>query len=171
MFERYTEKARRVIFYARYEASQFGTQQMETEHLLLGLLQADPEFIARLLREGETAETIRARVHERTPKHPRISTSIDLPLSETFRQVLSDAEQESARLQHDIVGTEHVVIALLLQEHDPAARFLVEAGASLAAGRQIVEEMPLEELRRRGGEKSAASLEFLKRMQEGGSRP
>ena len=155
MFERYTEKARRVIFYARYEASEFGSQQMETEHLLLGLLRADPEFIARLLGEGESAETIRTRVHERTPKHPRISTSIDLPLSQAFRQVLSDAEQESARLQHDIVGTEHVVIALLLQEDDPAARFLSEAGASLIAARQILEQTPLEELRRCGGEKSA----------------
>src|SRR5437868_1114710 len=51
MFERYTEKARRVIFFARYEASQFGSPYIETEHLLLGLLREDKSFAAEILHE------------------------------------------------------------------------------------------------------------------------
>jgi ATP-dependent Clp protease ATP-binding subunit ClpC len=50
MFERYTEKARRVIFFARYEASQFGSPYIETEHLLLGLLREDKALTNRFLR-------------------------------------------------------------------------------------------------------------------------
>ena len=50
MFERYTEKARRVIFFARYEASQFGSPYIETEHLLLGLLREDKALANRFLR-------------------------------------------------------------------------------------------------------------------------
>ena len=60
MFERYTEKARRVIFFARYEASQFGSPYIETEHLLLGLLREDKALTNRFLRSPHTSiESIR----------------------------------------------------------------------------------------------------------------
>src|SRR6202521_5139978 len=59
MFERYTEKARRVIFFARYEASQFGSPYIETEHLLLGLLREDKALTNRFLRSHASVESIR----------------------------------------------------------------------------------------------------------------
>ena len=59
MFEKYTEKARRVIFFARYEASQFGGCCIETEHLLLGLLREDKSLTHRFLREPTPVEAIR----------------------------------------------------------------------------------------------------------------
>ena len=58
MFERYTEKARRVIFFARYEASQFGSPYIETEHLLLGLLREDKALTNRFLRSHASVECI-----------------------------------------------------------------------------------------------------------------
>jgi len=58
MFERYTEKARRVIFFARYEASQFGSPYIETEHLLLGLLREDKALANRFLRSHAAVESI-----------------------------------------------------------------------------------------------------------------
>jgi ATP-dependent Clp protease ATP-binding subunit ClpC len=61
MFERYTEKARRVIFYARYEASEFGSSAIEAEHLLLGLLREEGCFAAKILRD-HGAEPSRIRV-------------------------------------------------------------------------------------------------------------
>jgi len=61
MFERYTEKARRVIFFARYEASQFGSPYIETEHLLLGLLREDKALTNRFLRSHASVESIRKR--------------------------------------------------------------------------------------------------------------
>src|ERR671924_1885726 len=62
MFERYTEKARRVIFFARYEASQFGSPYIETEHLLLGLLREDKALTNRFLRSHASVESIRKHI-------------------------------------------------------------------------------------------------------------
>ena len=62
MFERYTEKARRVIFFARYEASQFGSPYIETEHLLLGLLREDKALANRFLRSHAAIESIRKQI-------------------------------------------------------------------------------------------------------------
>ena len=64
MFERYTEKARRVIFFARYEASQFGSPYIETEHLLLGLLREDKALANRFLRSHAAVESIRKQIED-----------------------------------------------------------------------------------------------------------
>ena len=86
MFERYTEKARRVIFFARYEASQFGSPLIETEHLLLGLLR-ESKGILKLLPRAET-ESIRKEIEAAAKIHEKISTSVDLPLSDENKQCL-----------------------------------------------------------------------------------
>ena len=64
MFERYTEKARRVIFFARYEASQFGSPYIETEHLLLGLLREDKALTFRFLRSHASVESIPSKLRD-----------------------------------------------------------------------------------------------------------
>jgi ATP-dependent Clp protease ATP-binding subunit ClpC len=81
MFERYTEKARRVIFFARYEASQFGSPYIETEHLLLGLLREDKALTNRFLRNHASVESIRKQIEGHTTIREKVSTSVDLPLS------------------------------------------------------------------------------------------
>src|SRR5256886_9089921 len=62
VFERYTEKARRVIFFARYEASQYGSPYIETEHLLLGLMREDKALANRFLRQQGSIESIRKEI-------------------------------------------------------------------------------------------------------------
>ncbi len=79
MFERYTEKARRVIFFARYEASQFGSPCIETEHLLLGLLREDKALANRFLRSSASVESIRKQIEAHTTLREKVSTSVDLP--------------------------------------------------------------------------------------------
>ena len=64
MFERYTEKARRVIFFARYEASQFGSPSIETEHLLLGLIREDKSLTNRFLRFNSSIDSIKKDIEE-----------------------------------------------------------------------------------------------------------
>ena len=81
MFERYTEKARRVIFFSRYEASQFGSPYIETEHLLLGLLREDKALTFRFLRSHASLESIRNQIEGHTTIREKVSTSVDLPLS------------------------------------------------------------------------------------------
>jgi ATP-dependent Clp protease ATP-binding subunit ClpC len=70
MFERYTEIARRVILFARYEASQFGSP-IETEHLLLGLVREDKALIFRFLRCHASVESIRKRLRDTFPSGRR----------------------------------------------------------------------------------------------------
>ena len=79
MFERYTEIARRVIVFARYEASQFGSPYIETEHRLLGLLREDKALIFRFLRCHASAEPIRKQIEGHTTIREKLSTSVDLP--------------------------------------------------------------------------------------------
>jgi len=75
--ERYTEKARRVIFFARYEASQFGSPYIETEHLLLGLLREDKALTNRFLRQHSSVDSIRKQIEAHT-RFAKVSTSVDL---------------------------------------------------------------------------------------------
>ena len=90
MFERYTEKARRVIFFARYEASQFGSHFIETEHLLLGLLREDKALTNRFFPGHRRPEEIRKIIEENTVVRETVSTSVDLPLSNEAKRILID---------------------------------------------------------------------------------
>ena len=131
MFERYTEKARRVIFFARYEASQFGSQQIEAEHLLLGLLREDTALASRLARSVLSPETFRKRIEEATPPRKTIATSADLPLSPVCRSVLTSAAEEADHFQHKHIDTEHLLLGLLKQERTLAAKLLTEVGINI----------------------------------------
>jgi ATP-dependent Clp protease ATP-binding subunit ClpC len=100
MFERYTEKARRVIFFARYEASQFGSPYIETEHLLLGLLRDDKALARRFLPPQATVESIRGQIEAHSTIREKVSTSVDVPLSDESKRVLNYAAEEAERLSH-----------------------------------------------------------------------
>src|SRR5208337_412812 len=116
MFERYTEKARRVIFFARYEASQFGSPYIETEHLLLGLLREDKALTNRFLRSHASVESIRKQIEGHTTIREKVSTSVDLPLSNECKRVLAYAAEEAERLSHKHIGTEHLLLGLFREE-------------------------------------------------------
>jgi len=151
MFERYTEKARRVIFFARYEASQFGSPGIETEHLLLGILREDKALTNRFLRSHVSVESIRKQIEGHTVIRQKVSTSVDLPLSNESKRVLAYAGEEAERLTNQHIGTEHLLLGLLREEKCFAAQILMERGLRLA---QIQEELrqnrhePMQALRR-----------------------
>src|SRR5512133_805983 len=135
MFERYTEKARRVIFFARYEASQFGSPYIETEHLLLGLLREDKALTNRFLRSHASVESIRKQIEGHTTIREKVSTSVDLPLSNECKRVLAYAAEEAERLSHKHIGTEHLLLGLLREEKCFAAEILHERGLRLSTVR------------------------------------
>src|SRR5271155_999804 len=149
MFERYTEKARRVIFFARYEASQFGSPYIETEHLLLGLLREDKALTNRFLRSHASVESIRKQIEGHTTIREKVSTSVDLPLSNECKRVLAYAAEEAERLSHKHIGTEHLLLGLLREEKCFAAEILHERGLRLSTIR--------EELQRTTQEKAPSS--------------
>src|SRR5215470_9462646 len=132
MFERYTEKARRVIFFARYEASQFGSPYIETEHLLLGILREDKALTNRFLRSHASVESIRKQIEGHTVIHEKVSTSVDLPLSNEFKRVLAYEGEEAERLTNQHIGTEHLLLGLLHEEKGFAAQILMERGLRLS---------------------------------------
>jgi ATP-dependent Clp protease ATP-binding subunit ClpC len=137
MFERYTEKARRVIFFARYEASQFGASQIEAEHVLLGLIREDKNLTTRFFhRSHANVESIRKEIEGRTVMRDRISSQIDLPLSGEAKRVLAFAAEESERLGNRHIGTEHLLLGLLREENSVAAEILYERGLRLSDIRQ-----------------------------------
>src|SRR6476660_838220 len=136
MFERYTEKARRVIFFARYEASQFGSPYIETEHLLLGLLREDKALTNRFLRSHASVESIRKQIEGHTTIREKVSTSVDLPLSNECKRVLAYAAEEAERLSHKHIGTEHLLLGLLREEKCFAAEISHERGLRLSTIRE-----------------------------------
>src|SRR5258708_14151927 len=95
MFERYTVKARRVIFLARFEASQFGSPHIEAEHLLLGLLQEDKALTSCFLRSDGpshgSVESIRKQIEAHWTIRQKGPPSVDLPLSHACMRRLASA--------------------------------------------------------------------------------
>ncbi|HEY6305991.1 MAG TPA: Clp protease N-terminal domain-containing protein [Candidatus Angelobacter sp.] len=143
MFERYTEKARRIIFFARYESSQFGSPYIETEHLLLGLLREDKALTHRFLKNTQP-ERIRQQIEAATTKREKVSTSVDLPLSNENRRVLAYAAEEADRLSNRYIGPEHLLLGLLREEKSFAAQLLNEHGVRLSAVREQLGKQPHE---------------------------
>ncbi|MBV8895939.1 MAG: hypothetical protein JO051_05460 [Acidobacteriaceae bacterium] len=138
MFERYTEKARRVIFFARYEGSQFGATYIETEHLLLGLLREDKALANRFVGPFDVIESIRKQIQAQTPPREKVSTSVDMPLSHESKRVLAYGSEEAERLGHQHIGTEHLFLGLMREEQSFAAEILRQRGLTLSMVREQI---------------------------------
>jgi uncharacterized protein (TIGR03435 family) len=139
MFERYTERARRVLFFSRYEASQLGSLSIETEHILLGLVREGKGLASRLLTgAGVSLEALRAQIETRAVFRERVPTSVEMPFSAEVKRGLHAAAEEADRLRHDYVGTEHLLLGLLRQESSVAARVLIDCGLRLESVRQDI---------------------------------
>jgi Clp amino terminal domain, pathogenicity island component/NTF2 fold immunity protein len=146
MFERYTERTRRAIFFARYEASQFGSTIIEAEHLLLGVLREDKNVTARFSRDVFfSAESIREEITRRLPIREKQSTSHDLPLSVECTRILAYAADESEKLNHRRVGPEHLLLGILREKNCIAAQALSHYGLKLDAVRQELARGPTPE--------------------------
>jgi uncharacterized protein YbbC (DUF1343 family) len=137
MFERYTEKARRVIFFARYEASQFGAESIDPEHLLLGLVREDRTLLRRWLPNGRgSVQDLRSWIERHRPPRERIPTSVEIPLAPESKRILHYSHEESDRLQDRHIGTEHLLLGLMREEGSLAAQALHEMGLRLDAVRE-----------------------------------
>jgi len=143
MFERFTEKARRVIFFARYEASSLGTPYIDTQHLLLGLLREDKSLIRQVLPNLDY-ESARQDMAERVgPKQANVPTSVDLPLAEDAENALKYAMEEADRLNSKHIDTGHLLLGLLHNSDFESAKFLSRFGANLGSLRKRVEALRL----------------------------
>jgi ATP-dependent Clp protease ATP-binding subunit ClpA len=136
MFERYTEKARRVMFFARYEASNFGSPYIESEHMLLGLLREDKTLANHFLKSHAAVDSIRTQIEQNSTIGEKTPTSVDLPLSKECKRALQFGAEESAQFGHKDIGTGHLLAGLLREEKCFAAELLRERGVELAKVRE-----------------------------------
>ncbi len=142
MFERYTERARRVLFFARYEATQLGSTSIETEHLLLGLIREGKGLTSRIFaRSHLSLESIRKEIEGRTVFREKVSTSVEIPFSGETKRVLTFAAEEADRLLHTYIGTEHLLLGILREERSVAASILYEKGMRLASVRDDIVQL------------------------------
>src|ERR1700757_857456 len=110
MFENYTEAARKVVFFAKYEASQLGSTSIETEHLLLGILRTDGLLALRLLKAPEKIESIREHIEKHFSHGEKLSSYVDLPLSRECKRALAYSAEEAERLNQKNVAAEHLLL-------------------------------------------------------------
>lgn len=157
MFHRFTEPARRSIFFARYEAGSFGSPFIDTEHLLLGLLREDKVLPAKL--PGGAGERIRKRI-ESSLAEPRrqISNSVDMPLSSDSKRALSLGAEQADQFQHQAIDCGHLILGLLRMEKCAAATLLLEFGIDY---QNYVEVVSAPVLARDASQSPAASESLL----------
>jgi ATP-dependent Clp protease ATP-binding subunit ClpC len=139
MFEKYNEKARRALFFARYEASKLGSRVIESEHILLGILREGEETVAALLQRLQVKpEDLRREIEGERVFVERISSTAELPLSEESKKVLAYASHEAESMLHSTVGSEHLLIGILRVEGSVAMKLLSQHGLVLEQVREEV---------------------------------
>jgi ATP-dependent Clp protease ATP-binding subunit ClpC len=139
MFEKYNEKARRALFFARYEASKLGSRVIESEHILLGILREGEETVSEIFRRFQVKpEDIRREIEGERVFVERISSTAELPLSEESKKILAYASHEAESMLHATVGSEHLLIGILRVEGCTAMRILAQHGFDVYTVREEV---------------------------------
>jgi len=139
MFEKYNEKARRALFFARYEASKLGSRVIESEHILLGILREGEETVTEIFRRFQVKpEEIRHEIEGERVFVERISSTAELPLSEESKKILAYASHEAESMLHQTVGSEHLLIGILRVDACVAMRILVQHGLDVYSVREEV---------------------------------
>jgi ATP-dependent Clp protease ATP-binding subunit ClpC len=159
------------MFFARYEASQFGAESIQSGHLLLGLLRESEKTSTQLLdRMGVQTSVLRERlIASLTPRDKKItpsSTSIDIPMEEEVKRILQHATSESAKLNHKHVGAEHLLLGMLKEDQSLAGRLLREMGADLIAAKEILLEATKEEKIAKKKKEHPLLAEFARNLSE-----
>ena len=150
MWQRFTERARKVVFYAQEEAQKFGEGYVSTEHLLLGLVRESDSVAARVLeRLGVSLNRVRVEVEKQLPRGDA-RPSQDMTLTPRAKRVIDLAYDEARNLNNNYIGTEHLLLGLIREGDGLAGRVLAKLGVELERARREV--MALQD--NEGGQKS-----------------
>jgi ATP-dependent Clp protease ATP-binding subunit ClpC len=138
MFERFTEKARRVVVYAQEEARMLNQNYIGTEHLLLGLIREQDGIAAKALESlNISLEDVHQQVEELIGKGTYVPTG-HIPFTPRAKKVLELSLREALQLGHNYIGTEHVLLGLIREGEGVAAQVLLNLGADLDKVRSAV---------------------------------
>ena len=131
MFERFNETARRVIFFARYEAGEWGSEYIKPEHLLMGLLQEARPLLTALLLPGPGMDDLRHSLEGSLKRGEKVAISVDLPVSHSTKRTLAYGAEEAERLGNKNIGPEHILLGILREDESSAAKLLTRQGLSI----------------------------------------
>ena len=154
MWQRFTERARKVVFFAQEEAQKFGEGYVSTEHLLLGLVREQDSVAARVLeRLGVGLNKIRTEVERQLPKSDA-RTNQDMSLTPRAKRVIDLAYDEARNLNNNYIGTEHLLLGLIREGDGLAGRVLAKLGVELDKGRREVMALQDNDVQSRGTARS-----------------
>jgi ATP-dependent Clp protease ATP-binding subunit ClpC len=151
MFERFTDRSRKVVVLAQEEARNLSHDHIGPEHILLGLVREGGGVAAKALESLEISlETIRERVEGAVGRGGQAPPSRHIPFTEQAKDLLKNSLRESLDLGHDYIGTEHILLGVFSQGESVAARVLADLGADHDRVRAEVTRLLAEYLRRHG---------------------
>src|SRR5205814_5439586 len=131
MWQRFTENARKVVFYAQEEAQKFGEGYVSTEHLLLGLVREDASVAAKVLQSiGISLARIRAEVEKQLPRGDN-KPILEMTLTPRAKRVIDLAYDEARKLDNNYIGSEHLLLGLIREGDGLAGRVLDKLGVEL----------------------------------------
>ena len=144
MWQRFTERARRMVFYAQEEAGRLGENYVSTEHLLLGLLRENDSVAARLLDQmGVALPSLRAKIEQEvTQGEGRLGQ--DMQLTPRSKRVIDLAYDEAKQLNNNYIGTEHLLLGMIREGEGLAGRILMESGVTLEQTRKLLRTLQTE---------------------------
>ncbi len=138
MWQRFTERARRLVFFAQEEAGRLGENYVSTEHLLLGLIRENDSVAARILdRMGVSLGRIRSEI-ERQVARGDGRLGQDMQLTPRAKRVIDLAYDEARQLSNNYIGTEHLLLGLIREGEGLAGRVLAKLGVDLERTRREV---------------------------------
>src|SRR6516225_9107396 len=139
MYERFTDRARRVLQLANQEAQRFNHEYIGTEHILLGVLKEGSGVAANVLRNVDVdLRKIRTEVEKIVVAAPAVATSNRRPQTLRAKKVIEYSIEEARNLKHKYVGTEHLLLGLLREQEGVAAQVLMNLGLKLEDVREEV---------------------------------
>ena len=141
MFDRFTDRAKKVMNLARQEAQRFNHEYLGTEHILLGLVQEGSGVAANVLKNmGIDLDRIRSEVEKLVKTGPSMVTMGQLPFTPRAKKVLELSMEEASNLGHNYIGTEHLLLGLIKENEGIAAKVLTNLGVKLEDVREEVLE-------------------------------
>jgi ATP-dependent Clp protease ATP-binding subunit ClpC len=144
MFEKFTERGRKIIIYAKEEAERRQNDYLGTGHLLLAILREEDALpIAILKKMGISPEEIRIEVERNLPTGSNILTFGDVPFTPRAKKVLELAVEEARLIGHNYIGSEHLLLGLLREDEGIAGKILRSYGANLLGARQLTINLSL----------------------------
>jgi ATP-dependent Clp protease ATP-binding subunit ClpC len=139
MYERFTDRARKVMQLANQEAQRFNHEYIGTEHILLGLVKEGSGVAANVLKNLEVdLRKIRLEVEKLVQSGPEMVTVGKLPQTPRAKKVIEYSMEEARNLNHNYVGTEHILLGLLREQEGVAAQVLMNLGLKLEDVREEV---------------------------------